>query len=597
MHALPRQFTAPRRRAAAVAAAAALLVAAAGAPAGAAVADQGDHRAFATGTVLHAEAVEQPELSDPESIRVVDADLAFSGAAHDAAGLPEQQTTEYGGTFQPAQTADETPVAGANAYGRGFGLDVSLGQEGQQDGQLTLAGLSEAVAPPTSELVRNEVGPVPADPLAYASTLRGEAQAIYEDGDVCPSLGGDISYGLGYAEDAQLVDQDGDPEGATDELEQPVVSTNAYDPDRAVSQSMSHTFLAPQSGPDGAVVGENLGVVAETRQTIAPVTLFAGTENQVTIEFLGEWVLRAVATGVPGTAHVHYGPAETSPTTPLVRILQPEEETTILTTQDIFGDEGLVIDALPLVSLAIGEDPRAIGGDAESQPVIAGDGTAASAAVDVVRVQFLSEGETGELTELRVGHMEVSAEAPAGGITCDLPVTKSSDEVEVSPGDSFTYTITVDNPNQCPLTNVRIVDDLTATEGVTWTVTGADPEPATLTDGQVVWEGLGPIAPGESLSVTMSVTVGDDSAAGVFRDDAAVTARCEGGPVDARTDVQTGVDLDGATTLEEPEVVLDGPAIQDTSIEGELAATGGGAVTGLLGLGAALVAVGLRRRR
>lgn len=578
-----------------------LLLTAAATPAAAGVGDDGTEvsRGFALGTVVHAEAIEQPELGDPSSVRVVDADVAFSSAAHDDTGLPEQQTTEYGGLFQPAMTADGTTVTGANAYGRGFGLDVSVGQEGQQDGQLSLAGLSEAVAPPSTELIVNELGPVPGDPLAYATLLRGESQAVHGNGSVCPSLGGDISYGRGLAADAQLVDADGAPDGEEDAatLEQPVLRAGADGPERAVSSSLSHTFLAPQTDADGDPVGDDLAVVAETRQTIAPVTLFGGTDNAVTIEFLGEWVLRAVATGVPGSARVEYGPGEASPDTPLLRVLQSDSTMTILRTQDLFGDAGMVLDASPLVSLAIGEDPRAIGGDAESSPAVAPDGTAASAAVDVLRVRLGSAQDTGEVTELRVGHMEVSAVAPAGGISCDLPVSKTSDEDLVEPGDTFTYTITVDNPFQCPLTNVRILDELSASDDVTWTVDGTEPEAASVSDDEVVWEGLGPIEPGGSLSVSMTVTVGDDSEAGVFRNEATATATCAGGPVEARTDVTTAVDLDGGATIDVPEVEVPVDDSTDDPEDPPLATTGGGAASVLVGLLALGLGLAVRRGR
>lgn len=563
-------------------------------PAAAQVADDG-HRASAVGTVVHAEGIEQPPLSEGGSVRVIDADAAFSSAAHDGDGLPDQQTTEFGGTFQPAETADGAAVAGMNAYGRGYGLDVSLGQEGQQDGQLTLAGLSEAVAPPPSDLVVNEIGPVPADPLAYATTLRGEAEATYFGDGACPALGADLAYGRGLAADLQLIDTDAAPdaEGEEPTLETPVLRASADDSDRTVSSSLSHTFLAPQTNAEGDVVGADLAVLAETRQTIAPVTLFSGTPNEVTIELLGEWVLRAVATGVPGSARVEYGPGEVSPETPVLRILQADSTETLLTTQDLFGEEGLSLPALPLLELTVGEDPRAIGGGQDTAPEIADDGTRAAAAVDVLRLRVLSDAGLGEAVELRLGHMEVIAEAPPGGVSCDLPISKASDPVEVLPGDTFTHTITVDNPFQCDLTNVRIEDRISATDGVTWTVDGADPEPASLSDSEVVWEGLGPIAPGEQLSVTITVTVGDDSEAGHFTDEATATARCEGGPVDANTSVDTAVDLDGSTVLEAPEVGERDPAVQG----GDLAATGGGTFVALTGLAAFGLAAVMRRRR
>lgn len=559
-------------------------------------ADQADFRAFANGTVLHAEAIEQPELSAPGSIRVIDADEAFSAAAVDSAGLPAQQTTEFGGTFQPGQTAEGDAVTGTNAYGRGYGLDVSLGQEGQQQGQLTLAGLAEATAPPSSGLMVNELGPVPGDPLAYASLLRGEAEAIWGDTNgACLSLGDDLSYGKGLAAEAHLIDTDGTPdaEGESPELEAPLVATEHEDPQREISTSMSHTFFAAQTDAEGTKVGDALAVVAETRQTIAPVTLFQGSENEVTFEFLGEWVLRAVATGVPGTAHVHYGPGEVSPETPVLRVLQPDSTETLLSLQDLLGGEGLVIDGLPLLYVAIGEDPRAIGGDAESTPTIAADGTSASAAVDVVRIQLLSDAGVGEAAEIRIGHMEVSAQVPAGGILCDLPVSKSVDKPLVQPGDTFVYTVTIQNPYQCVLSDVRIVDTIKADPGVTWTVTGTNPQATSVSNSEIVWEGLGPIDPGGSLSVTATVVVGDDSAAGRFLDRATATAVCSGGPVDGRTDVETSVDLTGEAELAEPTVT---PATGIEDDEVAMPRTGMAAALSLAALGMLGLGFGLRRR-
>jgi uncharacterized repeat protein (TIGR01451 family) len=559
-------------------------------------ADEADFRAFANGTVLHAEAIEQPELSAPESIRVIDAEAAFSAAAVDSAGLPAQQTTEFGGTFQPGETAEGDAVAGTNAYGRGYGLDASIAQEGQQQGQLTLAGLAEATAPPSSGLMVNELGPVPGDPLAYASLVRGEAEAIWGDTNgACLALGDDLSYGKGLAAEAHLIDTDGTPdgEGESPELEAPLVATEHEDPEREVSTSMSHTFFAAQTDAEGTVVGDALAVVAETRQTIAPVTLFAGTENAFTIEFLGEWVLRAVATGVPGTAHVHYGPGEVSPETPILRVITDTVET-LLTFQDLLGGEGLVIDGLPLAYIALGEDPRAIGGDAESTPTIAADGTSASAAVDVVRIQLLSDAGLGEAAEIRVGHMEVSAQVPAGGILCDLPVSKSVDKPLVQPGDTFVYTVTVQNPYQCVLSDVRIVDTIQADAGVTWTVTGTDPQATSVSNSQIVWEGLGPINPGESLSVTATVDVGDDSAAGKFLDRATATGVCSGGPVDGRTDVETSVDLTGEAELPEP-TVTPATGTEDDDVVA-MPRTGATVALSVAALGMLGLVFGLRRR-
>ena len=77
-------------------------------------------------------------------------------------------------------------------------------------------------------------------------------------------------------------------------------------PDRAVQQSRSHTFLVPQEGTSSPI--RKFGLASETRQTIAPITLFKGTPQEFTIETAGEWVLRATADGNKGS--VFYGPGK-----------------------------------------------------------------------------------------------------------------------------------------------------------------------------------------------------------------------------------------------------------------------------------------------
>lgn len=61
------------------------------------------------------------------------------------------------------------------------------------------------------------------------------------------------------------------------ELLEGLLSTTALPPLREVSQSSSRTAIVP--GADG-----RLALMSETRQTIAPVTLFKGTAAQFTVE-------------------------------------------------------------------------------------------------------------------------------------------------------------------------------------------------------------------------------------------------------------------------------------------------------------------------
>lgn len=557
-----------------------------------------DFRADATGTVIHADALEQG------TTRVEDTEVAFSGAAVDSAGLAERQLNEVDREFQPA-------LADKNTYGRGSGLEVGLGVTPDDDNQVIVAGKAEADAAPDSSDVQ-EGGPVDADPLAWASTVRGEADANWPSADEFPTcpLGSDLAHGLGFAADAQLVDGGDDTEG--EGLDAPLVATDAEDPDRAVSQSRSRNLFIPQVAQDGTPVGDNFGVLAETRQTIAPVTLFEAAGSPVTIEFLGEWVLQAVATGIPGQAYVHYGPGEVDPQTDILRIIQDDEVTNVLTFQDLLGEEGLVVPIEELgIEIAIGENPRAIGGDAESSPVEAADGTEASAAVDVARVRLLDGAPLGEdvsIADLRIGHMEVSAQVPAGGISCPLPVNKTNSPQDVQEGDEFTTTITVDNPFDCDLTAVQLVDNVWNTEGASFSVNGATPPadnlPApeetfsggTEEDPALVlnWSQIGPIPAGESAQVTVDFTA---QSPGTIHDLATATGsgfeNCQGEGAGQASVAGVAVGLEdvslvGSARDQVPAGAVLGDVLPRTGPAAAATILGGAALLGLGGLGAYL---------
>lgn len=197
----------------------------------------------------------------------------------------------------------------------------------------------------------------------------------------------------------------------------------------------------------------------------------------------------------------------------------------------------------------------------------------------MVRIKLLSDAETGEASEIRIGHMEVAATVPEGGLDCDLPVDKTADQALVEPGDDFTYTIQVTNPYDCTLHNVRVVDELTGDEGVTWTVTGSDPQADQVSDTQIVWNDVGPIAPGDSVDLTVAVSVDDDSQAGFFHDIARASAECFDQPVEGEDEAGVGIPLEGEATLDLPEVQAPAAAAPPS-----LPSTGGGALTAFAGL-------------
>lgn len=655
----------------------------------------GELEGFATGTAVHAHGLQVGD--DTGGTRVVNGDVALSGAAVDSRGLAQALSNEMGLRVHPA-------LSDKVAYGRGTALEAGVGTE-VPDGvnDVVLPSLVEASAPPATGVLTDEVGPVDADPLAFASLVRGQAEAPFR-GESC-LLGRDLAFGLGYAADAQLADtaadgatatrsagqevtggqsaeepadsqretltgqesesgtstsegsegqapaapdtplsptglddpdtqslggapaseegeepseqvrraQAGDPDSGSAEdrrdpqdqvqpaqqeegpgLEQPVLASSAPDPTRAVSQTRSRTFLTAQLDSDGDRVGDAAAVAAEVRETIAPVTFLKGTANQFTVEVLGEWALRATATGIPGTASIHYGPRDVSPETPVVRILRGGQVVQQVTTQQLLGGDGLVVDLAPVARISIGAPPHAIG-DPGAVPAIAGDGTQAAAAVDVVSVELLTAAGVGEAAEVRIGHMETRARAPEGGVECDLPVAKTPDKEVVGPGETFTYTITVANPNACPLTDVRVVDVIEADDGVTWTVEGTTPQADQISDTRVVWEGRGPIPPDGSETFQITITVGQDSAAGVFHDRAEATALCGEVPVTGQDDER--VPVHGQVRVDAPRVVIteQPAAAPPAQPAGQLPRTGGGSAA-IVGLAAIAAATALRRR-
>ncbi|MEX2556305.1 MAG: hypothetical protein WEB06_11800 [Actinomycetota bacterium] len=484
-------------------------------PASAVPFDEADFSGYATGQVLHADALHAT------GVNVANVEEAWTGAAVDSKGLTSAIKNEAG--------LDRTVIAAQptkKTAGRGSGLELGLGVDDDTANDLQIQ-IAEAAAPPNTSTMDELLG-LPASPIAYASLLRGAAEANWSNSSTCV-LGKDLSNGLGYAANVELVETGTtDPEGDGN-LDAPLISVNSELPaDRRVAQSFSHTFLDVQQNAAGNPLGLRFGLSSEVRMTIAPVTLADGA---LTLDFLGEWVLRATAGGIPGSSHIHFGPGEASPSTPILRIIQDGEITDIITFQDILGDEGLPIIIPGVLELVIGENPRAIGGDDTTEPSVAANGTSASAALDVVRVKVLD----GEALDLRFGHMEVAAQVPVGGIDCGIPVSKTSNLNGVTVGQAFTTSIKVDNPFGCDMTVVKVVDKIT-TEGdakfqVLSTSPTANQVPAgsNLDSGTVVWDNIGPIAKGGSK--TVSVTLRAQGGGGIIEDiatAAAVLGNCDG---------------------------------------------------------------------
>jgi hypothetical protein len=554
-----------------------------------------DARGYATGQPAHVQALESG------GTRLADAEVAWSAATvdADADGLKGAKLNEVNRILQPDK-------AGKLTYARGSGLEVGLGTTPADENQVIIAAKAEAEAPPKSEDLQ-EIGVEGLDPLAYASLLRGTALANSNDSGLVPDLcvlGEDLSRGTGFATDVELIDTGGDT--SQPNLDGALVALDDQDPQRSVSQSTSRMKLVPSGKPN------NFGLMAEVRQTIAPVTILQGDDNDpttplrtITIEILGEWVLRVVANGSPGGASVFYGPGTVNPQTPILRIIDSDNAVSdILSFQDLFGDAGFDAINIPgVLSIAIGEDPRAIAApgqnpDPASKPKIAADGTSVSAAVDVVRVQLLSQPDP-QAADIRVGHMEVSSEVPTGGINCPIPVTKSATETEISVGDQTTISIDVDNVYDCDLTKVTLVDTISQVTGspnFTIEETGGDAEPTSSDDltkelppgdakeTELTWD-LGTIPKGKSKSVNFTIEATDG---GLLRDIAEASgtfANCSG--QDASGLAIAGLDLTGLSVPVDVNITTP----QTGAAAGTTAATGAVLAIGATGLG-----VFLRRR-
>jgi hypothetical protein len=496
--------------------------------------------ASATGTLVHAGLLQSGDT------RLVDGEVSFSGAAYNSQGLTAPLLNEMQRPFSAANP-------GKLASGRGSPLEVGLGVTPKDDNQIIIPARADTAAPGGAPVTK-EIGPIPAGPLAWATLLRGTSAANAQQG-IC-ALGNDLSFGRSFAADAQLLDAGTSTDAG---LEKPVLAVDAPKPDRAVANSQSRTLFVSQKGKDGKLQGPNFGVMSEVRQTVAPVTFFKGTENEFTIEVLGEWVLQTVATGLGGGAYVHYGPEKVTPQTPILRLIT-SSGTQTFAFQDIFGAEGLVIPIPGLAEIAIGEDPRAIGGDADSKPQSAGDGTSVAAAVDVVRVKLLP-GAPVEAADVRVGHMEAKAAVPAGGVSCPVPITKTPDPSSVAVGGSFTTTFTVNNPFKCTLKGVSITDAIRTEGAARYTVESTDPA-ADVSPGQIKWANLGDVKPGQTKTVTA-----------VFK-----TSGGAGRIVDAATALATLADCAGeGATVAGVDVSVVGASVNGTS--GEVSVPVGGETT------------------
>ena len=325
--------------------------------------------ASATGTALYMGAL-------PPDVGHVAVRAGFSGATVSSTGRILANQDEFGATVA-------TGGAGRHAEARGRGLDV--------DG-LVVVGAADAAAPPTPAPVADEVSLVDIPGVASVSLGRGEAAPAWSN-HACVA-GRPLGFGSGRALGVVL------PVAAID-----------------VAHSDATIGLRP--------AGDAFSVVAEARHSAATIRLLSGTPEQTTVEVLGETVLRARADGKPGGAALEYAAVGTDPASPFVRITRGAEVFQF-TSQEVFGG-GVALAQTPVMEVRIGEAPRGFDTAGGARPFVGADGNAASAVVDLIRVQLLTGGP-GQVLDVRIGHLEAEVAVPAGGVRCPVPASKDVDK-------------------------------------------------------------------------------------------------------------------------------------------------------------------------
>ncbi len=524
---------------------------------------------YSSGAIAHIEAV------GTTATELTRAELAQSSAGVGVGqGLVDIDTLDSKILF-----ADQ---AGKNAYGHGAGLSLSLGQAPGTTPSTTLA-LAEALSPPAST-DEDIVLDVPVDPLVSADVLEASAQANTTTlANPCLTGGATlISQGTAQAADATILDP-ADVAGLP--VSQPVVQLDG------TSESISENRLVP-------LAGGKFGLSTFTTQTLAPLTLLGGTPLETRIEVLKDIRLRATASGTAGGGNVFYGfvnddgsqIVETDDTTPVLTVVALDSAPLTLTSQDVFGDEGLRLN-LGVIDVFIGAD---------SSENIAADGTTAAGTADFIRIESPGTLPTGTtpvitdgplapiggvldpitdalapvtdaiqdalesagitLADIRYGHLEALAKVPVGGITCgptEDPLRNAFKDVSalgVVAGATFNYTVRFPNDGKTPLTNVRVVDTFTGGPPPLEFISSV-PAPTSRADNVLTYD-IGTIEPGTFREITFTFRVPADARVGTkYMNSAKITATFEG------RQIEKVVEKDAPTVIP----ALTGPCAVDRS--------------------------------
>lgn len=440
----------------------------------------GPYSGYAHASAVHVDAVTNG------ATRLVNLDAAVANAAVNSAGLRQTLTAHDRPVIIDDSKLGKKSFASSEL--------VRVGVAGAPSAPGTLVNLPSTAtlaaapgdAPASVELLKQQVSPV-----ANARVLHRSASPVW-NGSTCV-IGEPISIGTFEAARLELVDTAVNESTANFDKELIGIVSDSAGPDRAAVNQVSLTQLYEGSG-------EGFGLMAATMSTIAPVTLFEGTDNEITIELLGPAVLRAMADGTSGGAKVEFD-------APAVSVIQDGVR------QVILPDDPLEVIEVPtdgggVLQIRIGQLDV-------SQRAANGTSAVAKGAVLTVKVAHgVQNGLKG--ATIAIGHVEAAVNVPAGGITCALRVDVEATPPAVGAGKSVEVTTTVYNDYDCPLQQVVLVDTLTTEDDATFTITDA-PDAVRksggtrLRTGSIEWL-IPSIAPKSSASRTFTVRL--DTGAG-----------------------------------------------------------------------------------
>lgn len=489
-----------------------------------AAAPGGPYGGFAQGTVAHVSAL------DVMGTKVLNAEVGQASAAVASEGLPTAIYNEYD---RPIVRAG---FKGKNSYGRASLLEAGLGVT-KTDANQVAPFVSEAATSGGTKVDDKDPVHVPGSPLLYLDALHTTAVANW-NANTCV-IGQPISASQATAASAQLVNlvSNTNPNGSFPQALAGlgVVGTHSYE------------ILYPGKGP-------GLGLASVTVTDAVHLALLQGTANEVDIDVAPAFLVTQ-ADGTPGGAKVTYE-------APIAKISAGGQVIKILT--DLTGPIDIQIPPgagtngtdmllrlklgtlLPLVSSS-GPNIKTL-----TKP----DGTIAQGSVNVLELTLLKVPEV-PLTgaTVSVGHLEAAAQVPSGGVSCPIPVTKTSDKESVTTGSSFTTTIKVDNPWVCPLVLSKVTDEINTIDGnATFQVTSATPDPSSptlptadgLSSATVKWDkNLPTVPPGGSaiFTVTLKTGGGVENVISHIRDIATAegaVSNCKPAPGSGETEV-TGI--------------------------------------------------------